>query len=72
MIFPRLPFLAAAAAIALSGCTSATNVGIEPPVNTNINLMSAVQTGAPALQDPAYGTAYGMGGQFQPFTVPGF
>ena len=69
---PRLPFLAAAVAIALWGCSTATNVGVEPPVNTNINLMSDVQSGAPAMQDPAFGAEYGMGGKFQPFTVPGF
>ncbi len=71
---PRFPFLTAAVAIALWGCSSATNVGIEPPVNTDINLTSDAQTGVGALpvQDPAYGTEYGMGGKFEPFTVPGF
>jgi hypothetical protein len=34
--------------------------------------MSDVQSGAPAVQDPSYGTEYGMGGKFEPFTVPGF
>lgn len=67
-----LPLLTAAAVIALCACSAATNVGVEPPVNTNINLMSDVQSGAPAVQDPSYGTEYGMGGKFEPFTVPGF
>ena len=69
---PRLSLLAGAVAIALWACSSATNVGVEPPVNTDISLMSTVQTGAPPVQDPPYGTEYGMGGKFQPFTVPGF
>ena len=68
----RLPFLAVVAAIAFSACSAATNVGVEPPVNTDIDLMSDAQTGAPATQDPRYGTEYGMGGKFEPFTVPGF
>lgn len=68
----RLPLFAAAVVISLWGCSAATNVGVEPPVNTNISLTSDVQTGAPAMQDPSYGTEYGMGGRFQPFTVPGF
>lgn len=41
-------------------------------MKTNINLMSYVESGAPAMQDPPYGSEYGIGGKFQPFTVPGF
>jgi hypothetical protein len=69
---PRLLFLAVAIGTALWACSAASKVGIEPPVNTNIDLTSGVQTGAAAMQDPPYGSEYGMGGKFQPFTVPGF
>ena len=71
-MIPRLPLLTAAVAVALWGCTAATNVGIAPPVNTDINVMSGIQSGASATQDPPFGSEYGMGGKFQPFTVPGF
>lgn len=69
---PRFSFLAGAAAFALSACSAANNIGIQPPVNTDINLTSSVQTGAAPVQDPPYGTEQGMGGEFKPFTVPGF
>lgn len=78
-----VPALAAAVLLFASACSGSSNALVFGPFNAEPNSSSSVASDTPASDagatslgapspDPAYGAPFGIGGTFQPSTVPGF
>jgi hypothetical protein len=68
--------LTIAAVLSASACNGSTNAVVFGPFGSPSNESTAVASDsmplASPLPDPPYGSAYGMGGTFEPPTISGF